>query len=97
MYAKEKECRSAGFDDEQIKKIESIARRISKCGKEAAALGIEIFGGCNGGGTLRFNDSMDSQISRKLVLADLDGDFDGGDGGADRLDDDDGLLRGEQL
>ena len=86
MLVNKKECTHAGLD---IKKIESIARRISKAAKEAGEIGVEIFGG-SGTGTLRFSDDRDK---RPLLIAVLDGIFDGGDGGA--IDDDENLLRGE--
>lgn len=86
MSAYLKECEKAGLD---IKKVDSIARRISKAAKEAKEIGIEIFGG-SGTGTLRYYDDHDK---RPLLIADLDGIFDGGDGAA--IEDDEGFLRGE--
>lgn len=86
MWAQHDECKAAGVD---IRKIESIARRISKAGKEAAAMGVNIFGG-SGTGSLRFDDRSGKG---SLILAGLDGIFDGGDG-AVMLDDTD-LERGE--
>lgn len=87
MWINEKECKKAGLD---IKKVESIARRISKAAKEAEEMGIEIFGGGSGIGELRYKDNM--KIG-SLKLASLDGCFDGGDGG--EQDWGDGYLRGE--
>jgi hypothetical protein len=86
MQINEKECEKAGLD---IKKVKSIARRISKAAKEAGELGIEIFGG-SGTGELRYTDNEDIG---QLKIARLDGCFSGGDGGDQ--DWGDGYLRGE--
>lgn len=64
-------CDKAGIP---IKDVMSIMRRLSKAGKDAQSLGIKIFGG-SGHGSLRIEVG-----GRALVLADLDGMFDGGDG-----------------
>jgi len=85
-YVNEKECERANLD---IKKIASIARRLSKAAKEASDMGITVFGG-SGTGSLRFRESEDKKA---LILAYIDGDVDGGDGAC--LEDEDGLLRGE--
>lgn len=61
----------AGLD---AKKIESIAARLSRAAREAHALGIKVFGG-SGAGTLRIDCD-----GRPLIIADLQGNFDGGDG-----------------
>ncbi len=82
----EKECEAAGLD---IKKVESIARRLSKVAMEAKEMGLEIFGG-SGVGELRFRDD---DVKGQLKVAYLDGDFDGGDGGQEEWGDD--LIRGE--
>ena len=87
-YANETECEAAGVDPA---KVESIARRLSKAAREAQAMGLTVFGG-SGTGSLRF---CDSDEKGNLVVADLDGVFDGGDGAADR--DGAGLLRGEYV
>jgi len=88
MYANQRECEKAGLD---IKKVESIARRLSKAAKEASDIGVHIFGG-SGSGSLRFDDRNDN--GRNLIIADcLLGMFDGGDGAA--MEDDEGFLRGE--
>jgi hypothetical protein len=60
-----------------VKQVASIARRLSKAGKEARALGLTIFGG-SGNGSLRILGRGTSGI-----VADIDGNFDGGDGGDD--------------
>lgn len=82
------ECAFAGLDQ---KKVTSIARRISRAALDARALGLTVFGG-SGLGTLRFNDTIFGGAGQ-LIIADLDGSFDGGDGAC--LPSDDGLLRGE--
>jgi predicted amino acid dehydrogenase len=57
------------------KRVESIARRISKAAMEAEKMGLKIFGG-SGTGTLRvFGKGQSGEVAR------LYGQFDGGDGG----------------
>lgn len=79
------ECAAAGVDPKEVARI---ARGLSKYGKEARALGLCVFGG-SGSGSLRKNDFP----RRELIVAEIDGSFDGGDGGCDTFDD--GLMRGE--
>lgn len=79
------ECEAAGLDPAKVLRI---AKGLSRYAKEAEALGLQIFGG-TGEGSLRFNDSGHGD----LVVADLDGNFSGGDGSA--CEDADGLIRGE--
>lgn len=86
MYTNEAECEAAGIDP---KEVERIAKGISRYARQAAALGIQIFGGGAYSGSLRFPEDGKGA----LVLADLDGTFEGGDGATDW--DNDGLLRGE--
>ena len=81
----EKECEAAGLDPLDVKRI---AQGLPRYAKEAQKLGIQVFGG-SGSGDLRFDDRGNG----KLILADLDGDFDGGDGSASESED--GLIRGE--
>ena len=84
------ECEFAGLDP---KKVASIARRISRAAQEARALGITVFGG-SGSGTLRWHaEYSDRNDQGPIVLAELDGCFDGGDGSTHT--DADGFLRGE--
>jgi len=85
MMINKRECRAAGLDPAEVEKI---ARGLSRYAKQAENLGICIFGG-SGSGDLRFDDRKGGQ----LILATLDGDYDGGDGA--NSPDDDGLLRGE--
>ena len=92
MIINDDEIAAAGFDAADLKAITSIARRISKAAKEAEAMGIEVFGG-TGNGSLRYNDGKGIGASAGLIIADLDGRFDGGDGGVSP--DSNGLLRGE--
>ncbi|MEL7595399.1 hypothetical protein AADX40_15500 [Aeromonas veronii] len=79
------ECVAAGLDPAQVRRI---ARGLSRYATEARALGLEVFGGA-GFGQLRFDDGGEG----KLVVADLDGLFNGGDGASGPKDD--GLIRGE--
>lgn len=81
----ENECEAAGLNPLDVKRI---AQGLSRYAKEAQKLGIQVFGG-SGSGDLRFDDGGNG----KLILADLDGDFDGGDGAASESED--GLIRGE--
>jgi uridylate kinase len=81
------ECRAAGID---IKKVESMARRLRRLSREMNELGIVLFGG-SGSGSLRFDDGSGKG---RLVIAEVGTTaFDGGDG-AIALDGA-GLLRGE--
>lgn len=79
------ECHAAGLDPKEVRKI---ADGLSRYARQAEKLGICIFGG-SGTGSLRFKDGEDGS----LVIADLDGHFDGGDGSQDIAPD--GLMRGE--
>jgi hypothetical protein len=85
-YVKEDECAAANLDP---KKVASVARRISRAAMDAKAMGLVVFGG-SGSGSLRFNDGGDGQ----LIVAELDGPFDGGDGAT--WNKADGLLRGQE-
>jgi hypothetical protein len=81
------ECRAARID---IKKVESIARRLRRLSQEMNKLGIVLFGG-SGSGSLRFDDGSGTGL---LVIAEVGTTaFDGGDGATMR--DGTGLLRGE--
>jgi len=80
------ECEAAHLDPKEVRRI---ANGLSRYAKEAQALGITVFGG-SGGGSLRFNDGGPGS----LLVAEIEGDFDGGDGAADTASID-GLLRGE--
>lgn len=85
MFVNVPECVHAGLDP---KKVERIAKGLSRYLREADSLGIELFGG-SGTGSLRFDDGQ----GQKLVLAYVDGHVDGGDGGTSTMDR--GLERGE--
>lgn len=87
MQVFEDECHAAGVDPKEVARI---ARGLSRYAKEAQTLGLEIFGG-SGFGSLRAEHDR-SNLGR-LVLASLDGMYDGGDGAYGP--DDDGLMRGE--
>ena len=86
MYVNIDECEAAGLDFEEV---ERIARGLSRYGKQAHELGITVFGG-SGSGELRFDDDIGFG---SLKISEIDGNFDGGDGGDQ--DWGDGLLRGE--
>jgi hypothetical protein len=80
------ECEAAGIAADEV---DIIARGISRYAKMAGKLGVTIFGG-TGSGSIRIHDD-----DRKgaLILATIDGPFDGGCGAA--CNDEEGLLRGE--
>jgi len=80
------ECEAAGLDH---KEIQRIADGLSRYARQAEKLGLTIFGG-SGSGSLRFRDDPDKGA---LIVAWLDGMFDGGDGA--EVDHNDGLSRGE--
>lgn len=81
----ESECEAAGLCPKEVNRI---ASGLSRYAKQAEKMGLCIFGGA-GAGSIRFNDRGPGS----LVVAELDGDFDGGDGGTEE--DENGLLRGE--
>ncbi len=81
----ERECEAAGLD---LKKVRSIASRIERAALEAQAMGIQVFGGSSTG-TLRFDDGK----GPPLIIAVMDGNWSGGDGG--EMPGDDGLMRAE--
>ena len=74
-------CEHAGLDENEVGRI---AKGLSRYARAADRLGLTIFGG-SGEGTLRTSDD--------LVVAFLDGQFDGGDGAI--MSDDNGLEWGE--
>ncbi|MBO9428281.1 hypothetical protein [Sulfitobacter sp. R18_1] len=84
-YANEKECEAAGLDPREV---EAICRRLERAGKDAAKLGMHVFGG-SGSGSLRFETDRGPLVVANM----LGGSWDGGDGGTDI--DEDGFLRGE--
>ena len=72
MWVDDDKCAELGCD---VKKVASVARRLSKAAKEANVMGLKVFGG-SGSGSLRvFNRGANGDV------AILDGVFDGGDGG----------------
>jgi hypothetical protein len=81
------ECEAAGLDPKEVRRI---ANGLSRYGKQAKELGLTIFGG-SGSGSLRFRDDPEKGA---LIVARLDGMYDGGDGGEE--DHHDGLSRGER-
>jgi hypothetical protein len=75
-------CEHAGLNPREVTRI---ARGLSRYAKQAADIGLTVFGG-SGVGTLRTRN--------QLVVADLEGaNFDGGDGAC--REDEDGLMWGE--
>jgi hypothetical protein len=74
MFVDEDKCVELGIDP---KRVRSITRRISKAAMDAHSIGLTVFGG-SGTGSLRISGRGISG-----TVADLDGVFDGGDGGDD--------------
>lgn len=89
MTLRKKECEAGGVDPEKVRRL---AMRLSRAGRDAHKMGITIFGG-SGSGSLRIHDKPHDVQGKALVLAELDGRFDGGDGGC--CESEDGLMRGE--
>lgn len=88
MSVDEEACEFAGLD---IKRVKSVVRRLSSAMRDADRMGLFLFGG-SGHGTLR--KEMDGHpIFSTLIIADIDGCVDGGDGAATF--DDRGLQWGE--
>lgn len=75
-YVDNERCEEFGLDP---KKVASIARRLSRAATEAREMKLTVFGG-SGSGSLRYHGDGKSGDVR-AVVADLDGHFDGGDGG----------------
>jgi len=87
----DRECDVAGQDPAKVKRL---ASRLQRLANDCNALGITIFGGSGSGSLRGFDGNRDRRIDeRMLILATIEGPFDGGDGGA--TPDDDDLLRGE--
>lgn len=72
MIVYEDKCRAFGIDPARV---EAIARRLSSAAVEARRLGLTVFGG-SGSGVLRVMGG-----GAQNNVAELDGNFDGGDGG----------------
>jgi hypothetical protein len=89
MYLHEDEIKAAGLEPQAVA---ALARRLERAAKDARKMGLTVFGG-TGTGTLRFNDDQWNPTNRPLILADIEGPWDGGDGAS--WTDDAGLLRGE--
>jgi len=85
MLVNEPECIAAGLDPKEIKRI---AKGLSRYARQAEKMGLTIFGG-SGTGSIRYDDGG----LGSLLVAEIDGNFDGGDGTTPFSND--GLLRGE--
>lgn len=85
MQIYEREIEAAGLDVDEVKRV---ARGLERYAKQAQAMGMIIFGG-SGSGSLRARDDQE----QCLVVADIGGQFDGGEGATQP--DADGLMRGE--
>jgi len=88
MIVYEDGCLLAGVDP---KEVERIAKGIEKYAKQAQKLKITVFGGSSG--TLRFDDNPTEAENRSIILAEMQGKWDGGCGAG--WEDDDRILRGE--
>ncbi len=84
-YVNKECCDAAGLDPKEVLRI---ANGLSRYARQAKASGMTVFGG-TGTGSLRFDDGGDGA----LIVAELEGYFDGGDGGECQTTD--GLIRGE--
>lgn len=83
-----RECAVSGLDERVVQRI---ARKLSQAAREAQRHGLTIFGG-SGSGSLRFA-AADRDLNGPIIVAALDGPFDGGDGGEHECQA--GLRRGE--
>jgi hypothetical protein len=86
MHVNYEECLAAGLNEKEVNRI---ARGISRYAKQAEKLGLTVFGGSSG--RLDFDDKGTG--SEPLVIAVLDGTYDGGCGSTNL--DENGLTRGE--
>ena len=81
------ECEAVNVDPKAIAKI---AKRLERAALDARKLGLMVFGG-TGHGTIR---PIQTSVGQgQLILARMEGCWDGGDGG--HRHGDDGLMRGE--
>lgn len=75
IYADEDSCLAAGVDP---KKVDALAKKLSRLASEVEAMGLYIFGG-SGSGSLR---TVKTYEHGQIVVANLDVNiWDGGDGG----------------
>lgn len=84
----EESCEYIGMTDDEMKELKNIASGFSSLGRRAEKLGVHVFGG-SGSGSLRIGDGT----NRAVILAWIDGIYDGGDGAC--REDENGILRGE--
>lgn len=82
----ERECEAVGVSPARVREIASL---LSKAASLAKKHGITIFGGAHSGDLRKHRGKED----RAFILAQIDGPFDGGDGGC--YPDSEGLMRGE--
>lgn len=75
MMVDDDACERFGLDP---KAVTALARRLSRVGRDAQKMGLTIFGG-SGSGTLR----VTGEGGTRSIIADVDGSYDGGDGGDD--------------
>jgi hypothetical protein len=73
-FVDEAKCKEFGLD---AKKVNSIARRLSSAARDAQEIGLCVFG-ASGSGSLRYHRV---EGGAQTEVANLDGSFDGGDGG----------------
>ena len=92
MKVRNAECLAAGIDPAIVRRL---SLTIERAALEAQALGIQVFGG-DGSGSLRASDDV-SRAGKggALILADLQGNWSGGDGGQDPFSPD-LFVRGER-
>jgi len=91
MMLNERECDVAAQDPATVRRL---ASRLQRLANDCDALGITIFGGSGSGSLRAWDGNRPRELTgRLLILASIEGPFDGGDGGS--CPDDDGLERGE--
>lgn len=70
------ECKAIGVDQKAVRKL---AARLERCAMDARKLGLTIFGGAHSG-DLRSTADINAD-QRRVIVAHMDGPWDGGDGG----------------
>lgn len=82
----ERECEAVGISHNTVR---LIAKHLNAAARLASAHNVVIFGGAHSGSIRKHREHED----RAFILADIEGPFDGGDGGC--YPDQDGYIRGE--